>query len=916
MSPEWHAMETEELMRALKASEKGLSEKEAKRRLQEFGPNELVERGGVSAFRILLDQFKDIFVIMLLFAIIISIIVAWYETTIAPGAEGSIDEYVDAITIGAIVILNAVVGFVQEYRSEKAMEAMKKLTAPNARLMRDGKEVMIPARGVVPGDIVLLEEGDRIPADGRLLEVVDLKTDEAVLTGESIPVGKETGVVDKDTPVADRRDMVFTATHVIYGRGKTIVTSTGMSTEFGKIAEMVQAVEEEETPLKQKLTSFAKKLGIIIVAICALIFVIELIREATTENIAKIFMVAVSLAVSAVPEGLPAVVTITLALGARELAKRNSIIRKLSSAETLGATTIICSDKTGTLTKGEMTVRKIYVNGQIVEVTGVGYEAKGDFLRNGARLNPEGDSDLALLLRIGTLSSNAHYDGQKILGDPTEGALIVAAAKAGMRKDEIEGKYPRVREIPFSSERKRMTTVHHTSDGQLFAYVKGAPEVILERCTHVLKDTQPTKLTGRERKKILEMNEKMASEALRVLGMAYKELPDNALEDFDEESAENNLVFVGLMGMIDPPREEAKEANRLCEQAGIKTVMITGDHKLTAMAIAKELGMLKSDLVLTGNELDKISDEEFEKMVENVSVYARVSPEHKLRIVKALKKKGHIVAMTGDGVNDAPALKYADIGVAMGITGTDVTREAADMVLADDNFATIVNAVDGGRSIYDNIRKFTFFLMRCNFDELFVIATFALAGLRTPGGEVILPLTAGMILWINLVTDGAPAVALSADPPAEDVMKRPPRDPKEGILYGRFASILASFLTQFIGTVGVFYISYFVWGKSLAEAQTMAFMQATIRELVIVWNCRSERHNAFKVGFLSNKFLVVAVIGAALLSVSLCYLPVFQFMFNTYPLTLTDWALVLPVSLSGFLMVPEIFYGRKIWRWK
>ena len=900
MSQEWHAMKTEELMATLKASQKGLNEEEAERRLQEFGPNELVERGGVSAFRILLSQFKDIFVIMLLIAIAISILV---------------QESVDAITISAIVVLNAVVGFVQEYRSEKAMEAMKKLTAPNARLMRDGKEVMIPARGVVPGDIVLLEAGDHIPADGRLLEVVDLKADEAVLTGESIPVGKETGVVDKDTPVADRRNMVFMATHVIYGRGKTIVTSTGMSTEFGKIAEMVQAVEEEETPLKQKLTIFAKKLGILIVAICALIFVIELIREATTENIAKMFMIAVSLAVSAVPEGLPAVVTITLALGARELAKRNAIIRKLSSAETLGATTIICSDKTGTLTKGEMTVRKIYVNGRIIEVTGVGYEAKGNFLMNGAPLNPKEDNDLALLLRIGTLCNNANYDEEKILGDTTEGALIVVAAKAGMWKGEIEGKYPRVREIPFSSERKRMTTVHHTSDGQLFAYVKGAPEVILERCTHILKDTQPTKLTGREQKKILEINEKMANEALRVLGMAYKELPDNALEDFDEESAENNLVFVGLMGMIDPPRKEAKEANRLCEQAGIKTVMITGDHKLTAMAIAKELGMLKSDLVLTGAELDNISDEEFEKIVENVSVYARVSPEHKLRIVKALKKKGHIVAMTGDGVNDAPALKYADIGVAMGITGTDVTREAADMVLADDNFATIVSAVEGGRSIYDNIRKFTFFLMRCNFDELFVIATFALAGLRTPEGQVILPLTAGMILWINLVTDGAPAMALSADPPAKDVMERPPRDPQEGILHGRFASILASFLTQFIGTVGVFYISYFVWGKSLAEAQTMAFMQATVRELVIVWNCRSERHNAFKVGFLSNKFLVVAVIGAALLSVSLCYVPVFQFMFNTYPLTLTDWALVLPVSLSGFLMVPEVFYGRKILRW-
>ena len=901
MRTEWHAMKTEELLDALQAREKGLSAQEAKRRLQEYGPNELVERKRITPLQIFLGQFRDIFVIMLLIAIGISV---------------AIGEIIDASTIGAIVILNAIVGFVQEYRSEKAMEAMKKLTAPKARVLREGKEMFIPAREVVPGDIAILESGDRIPADARLLEVVDLKTDEAVLTGESTPVGKATGVLDKEVPVADRQNSVFMATHVTYGRGKAVITSTGMSTEFGKIAEMVQAVEEEETPLKQKLARFAKKLGIIIVALCALIFALELVREATLENVADIFMVAVSLAVSAVPEGLPAVVTITLALGARELAKRNSIIRKLSSAETLGATTVICSDKTGTLTKGEMTVRKIYVSGQIVEVTGVGYETKGDFLRNGARLNLGGDSGLALLLRIGTLCSNAHYDGQKIVGDPTEGALIVAAAKAGMWKGEIEGKYPRVREIPFSSERKRMTTVHHTSDGQLFAYVKGAPEVILERCDYVLRNGREEKLTKKEHQSILKINEEMATGALRMLGMAYRKLPDDVLESFDEESVEQRLVFVGLMGMIDPPREEAREANRLCEQAGIKTVMITGDHKLTAMAIAKELGMLKSDLVLTGAELDGISDEEFENTVEDVSVYARVSPEHKIRIVRALKKKGHIVAMTGDGVNDAPALKQADIGVAMGITGTDVTREAADMVLADDNFATIVNAVDGGRSIYDNIRKFTFFLMRCNFDELFVIATFALIGLRTPEGKVILPLTAGMILWINLVTDGAPAVALSADPPTEDVMKRPPRDPNEGILHGRFASILASFLTQFLGTVGVFYVSYFIWGKSLEEAQTMAFMQATMRELIIVWNCRSERHNAFKVGFLSNKFLVVAVVGAALLTVSLCYVPVFQFMFRTFPLTLTDWALVIPVSITGFLMVPEIFYGRKIWRWE
>jgi Ca2+-transporting ATPase len=898
-------MDIEEVMRTLKTSREGLSSEEAQRRLQEYGYNELVERERVTLLEIFLNQFKDIFVIMLLIATAISFLIG---------------EIMDASTIAVIVVLNAVVGFVQEYRSEKAMEAMKKLTTPKARVIRNGEEMIIPAREVVPGDIAVLEEGDRIPADGRLIEVVELKTNEAVLTGESTPIGKTTEVVDEKAPVADRKNSVFMATHIVYGRGKAVVTSTGMQTEFGKIAEMVQAVEEEETPLKQKLERFAKKLGILIVVICAVIFAMELYdifvlklygEAQAIESIVKAFEVSVALAVSAVPEGLPAVVTVSLALGARELAKHNAIIRKLASAETLGATTIICSDKTGTLTKGEMTVRKIYVNDNVIDVTGVGYEPKGEFLQYGKPINPKEDDNLHLLLRASTLCSNAHYDGKNILGDTTEGALIVAAAKAGITKKDLEATYPRVHEVPFTSERKRMATVHKTPDGKLVAYVKGAPEIILERCTYLLKDGERKKLDEKDRNTILATNEAMARDALRVLGVAYKELPDNAVEKIDDEAVEKDLVFVGLAGMIDPPREEAREANRLCQQAGIKTVMITGDHKLTAVAIAKELGMLRSDMVLTGAELDKLSDEEFEKIVENVTVYARVSPEHKLRIVKALKKKGHIVAMTGDGVNDAPALKQADIGVAMGITGTDVTREAADMVLADDNFATIVKAVEGGRAIYDNIRKFSFFLMRCNFDELAVIGIFALMGLKTPEGKMILPLTAGMILWINLVTDGGPALALSMDPPDKDIMKRPPRDPNEGVLHGRLASIIASFVSQFLGTAGLFYIAYFVWGRSLGEAQAIAFVQATLRELVIVWNCRSERQNAFKVGFTSNKFLLLAVFISALGTMLIPYIG----LFGTSPLDLTDWAIVLPVSLSGFLMMPEIFYGRKIWRW-
>jgi len=895
----WHSMKIEEVLNTLKTSPEGLSQEEAEKRLKEYGFNELKERKRVTPLQIFLGQFKDVFVVMLLIATAISFLIG---------------EFIDATTIAAIVVLNSVVGFVQEYRSEKAMEAMKKLTAPKARVLRDGKETIIPAKEVVPGDIILLDAGDRIPADARLLEVVELKTDEAVLTGESTPVNKELCVLDEKTSVADRKNSVFMATHVSYGRGKAVVTSTGMNTEFGKIAEMVQTMEEEETPLKQKLARFAKKLGIIIIAVCAIIFALELyeifvLKTAAhgeaLRNIINAFETSVALAVSAVPEGLPAVVTVSLALGARELAKRNAIIRKLSSAETLGATTVICSDKTGTLTKGEMTVRKIYLNDEIIDVTGVGYEPKGEFLVDSKPIDPKENNGLHLLLRAGMLCTNASFDGKNVIGDTTEGALIVAAAKAGLTKKDLEASYPRIREVPFTSERKRMTTVHKTPEGKLVAYVKGAPEIILERSTHVFKNGQVKKLTAKEKQSILQINEKMASDALRVLGIAYKELPHANPQSITDEEVETDLVFLGLTGMIDPPREEAKIANQKCREAGIKTVMITGDHKLTATAIAKELGMLQSDIVLTGAELDNMSDEEFEKIVENVSVYARVSPEHKLKIVRALKKKGHIVAMTGDGVNDAPALKQADIGVAMGITGTDVTREAADMVLADDNFATIVNAVEGGRTIYDNIRKFSFFLLRCNFDELALIGTFALLGLE-------LPLTAGMILWLNLVTDGGPALALTMDPPEEDVMKRPPRNPNEGILHGRFASIIVTFIAQFTLTGGIFYWQRYILGEPLEYARTMAFMRATLQELFVVWNCRSERRNAFRVGFLSNKFLLVSVIASAAITLCLPYIG----LFATVPITDPyDWAVVIVASLSGLLILPEVFYGRKIWRW-
>jgi len=905
MAEAWHNKKTEQVLSELRVDQTGLSGEEVKRRLEEFGYNELKEKKGVTPLQIFLRQFKDVFVIMLLIATAISFLIG---------------ETIDAAIIAVIVILNSVLGFVMEYRSEKAMEAMRKLTAPKAHVMRDGSEQVIAAREIVPGDIVLLEAGDRVPADARLIEVVDLKADEAVLTGESTDITKDLNVVSENTPVADRKNSVFMATHMTYGRGKAVVTSTGMKTEFGKIAEMVQTMQEEETPLKKKLEVFAKRLGIIIVAISAVIFALELYEILVLgvmispgdiiANVLDAFEVSIALAVSAVPEGLPAVVTVSLALGARELARRNAILRKLASAETLGATTFICSDKTGTLTKGEMTVRKLYTQGKLYEVTGAGYEPKGEFLENGVSVNPQDNTELNLLLKGNVLCTNAHYDGTSVIGDTTEGALIVAGAKAGLTKIKLEESYPRVHEVPFTSERKLMTTVHKNPEKNMIAFIKGAPEIVLERSTHILKNGQINKLSFKEKQEVLKANEGMANDALRVLGTAFKELPNKAIDKFGEEEYESNLVFLGLSGMIDPPRVEAKEANAKCRQAGIKTVMITGDHKLTAVAIAKELEMLHSDKVLTGKELDNLDEDEFQKVVEEVSVYARVSPEHKLRIVKALKDKGEIVAMTGDGVNDAPALKQADIGVAMGITGTDVTREAADVVLADDNFATIVNAVEGGRSIYDNIRKFSFFLLRSNFDELGIIALFALMGLE-------LPLVPGMILWLNLMTDGLPALALTLDPPEEDVMKRPPRNPNEGVLFGRFASILATFTLQFALTGGIFYWQYYILGQPLVYARTMAFMRATLQELFVVWNCRSEKRNAFRVGFLSNKYLLGAVLFSAAITVIIPFIPVLGPGMGTVPIyNPLDWGIVIAASLSGLLILPEIFYGRKIWKWR
>ena len=643
MSESPYSKSLDEVMFDLDVTHQGLTSLEAQQRQEKFGYNELVAKKRRSALSMFLSEFKDVFILLLIVAVIFSAAIGVYDV-ITGAAEGFMEAMADAIIIGAIVILVAVLGFVQEYRAEKAIEAMKKLQAPKARVIRNGEEIIIPAREIVPGDILALESGDHVPADARIIEAIELKTSEAVLTGESASVNKDVAPVKSDAAISERRNTLFTATHVVYGRGKAVVTTTGMNTEFGKIAEMVQEAEEVETPLQKKLDKFASKIGKVVVGVCILILALEVFDVIVSgvfsvDGFIQAIMSSISLAISAVPEGLPAIVTVALALGAREFTKRNALVRKLSSAEGLGAVTVICSDKTGTITKGEMTVRQLYVDGKFFEVTGVGYEPKGEFKLEGEVVKPSGDAEL--LLKIGTLCNNAdlrkreEQESWEIFGDPTEGAMIVAADKAGFGEQELDQIHPRIREIPFTSERKRMTTLHKTPQNNVIAYVKGAPEAILERCLYIRENGKEVRLTQDKKNKLLKANEQLASDALRVLAMAYKQLP-HYTEKLGDEEIEKDMVFVGLQGMIDPPREEAIQANKTCKKAGIVTVMITGDHKLTATAIAREVGIYEEgELALTGVELDNLSDEEFDKEVEKIAVYARVSPEHKLRIVNA-----------------------------------------------------------------------------------------------------------------------------------------------------------------------------------------------------------------------------------------------------------------------------------------
>ncbi len=886
----WHSMETAEVLKELNTDfHHGLTEDEVKSRLERYGYNELKKEERVSPFTIFINQFKNILIIILLVAIALSALVG---------------EVVDAAIIGVIVIFCAVLGFTQEYRAERALEALKKMLSPTITVLRRGKEEEIPSKDLVPGDILLLEAGDKIPADARLVENHSLRCDEASLTGESVPVGKDIKPLPQDAPVADRKNMVFTGTAVTYGRGKAAITSTGMNTEFGKIAKEVMTVKTEKTPLEKRTQEIGKWLGIIAIGVCLLVLGVSVVRELIGGGkvdlpfIITMVMFAIALAVAAVPEALAAIVTGALAIGMHQMAKRNALVRKMSAVETLGCTTVICSDKTGTLTKGEMTVRKIFSMGKTIEVSGAGYAPIGEFKSVGetGSENPVNSQSLQMLLKGGILCSDADLHEKEgkwgIKGDPTEGALVVAAAKAGIHIDEIRLEIPRIEEVPFSSERKRMTTIHKMSDGKRVAFMKGAPEVVLERCSHVMDNGGKKELADVERAQILKANEEMANDALRVLGVAYRELPEGLA--CLEECVECDLTFIGLTGMMDPPREEAIEATKVCKQVGIKPVMITGDHKLTAVAVAKEIGIYKDgDLVLTGEELEKMGDDEFERIVDKVTVYARVSPMDKLKIVKAWKKRGEVVAMTGDGVNDAPALKHADIGIAMGITGTDVTKEAADMVLRDDNFATIVKAIEQGRWIYDNIKKYLAYLLQANVTEVIVIGGVVLAL-----GPEYMPLLPAAILYINLATDGLPALALGVAPPDPDIMRRPPRDPRESIFGWDVKSFI---LRAVIIEVPFFYYIFFHMLGDITHARTEIFFLFIIVQFVIALNCRSLIYSVFKAP--PHKWLLIAIAWEVALIAVLIQIPSVREAFGIMKPSFSDLAIIVAFGIVIFATI-------------
>ncbi|MDD5368627.1 MAG: cation-translocating P-type ATPase [Anaerolineaceae bacterium] len=908
----WYALTSEEVVRRLKTHlERGLTAEEVARRRAIHGPNRLTEAKRTSLLRLVIEQLRSFVVILLIVAAVISAVLG---------------DLVEAGAILAIVFLNALLGVVQESRAEESLAALKRLAAPESQVVRDGQRDSIPAADLVPGDIVFLEAGNFIPADLRLVEAVNLRVEEAALTGESLPIEKSAAVIlEENPPLGDRRNTGFMGTLVSYGRGKGVVVNTGMNTELGMIATMLSQVDEETTPLQKRLDQLGKSLGYGALAVCALVFAIGALRNlGNTQAILDNFMIAVSLAIAAVPEGLPAVVTISLALGMREMVRRHALIRRLASVETLGSATVICSDKTGTLTQNQMVVTRLWVDGQFIEVTGSGYVPKGDFRVDGKPVDLEAYPAAQTALWAGALNNDAQLEvsgsteGEatyRMVGDPTEGALLVAAAKAGAELPNLVAAYPRTGEIPFDSDRKRMLTLHavrHPSNDDISPVyiqegaapqddyavaVKGAPDLILDLCDRyqAMNDRESLPLDEAARQRIMEANERMAADSLRVLGLAYRMLAEMP-EKLEAPELERSLVFIGLVGMIDPPRAEAIPALERARKAGIRTVMITGDFANTARAIAETIGLLRpGHRVVSGGEITAMDDNALRSQVAEIDVYARVSPEHKMRIVDALRATGQVVAMTGDGVNDAPAIKLADIGIAMGITGTDVAKGAADMVLTDDNYASIVSAVEQGRVIYSNIRKFVYYLLSCNLAEITVIFLALLFGWPSP-------LTAIQLLWLNLVTDGAPALALGTEKGDPDIMQQPPRPPKESIInaYMRKGIVIQTIAIAAV-TLAAYAIGRFTDSAHVEYAQTMAFVTLSCSELLRAFTARSEYFPALKIGLFGNRLMNLAVLSSLVMVLAVVYVPFLQVVFRTRPLGLMQWESILPL-----LIIPSL----------
>ena len=916
----WHTLKRERIYEQLNTSPSGLDGAEAERRLETYGPNELEERGLRSPWKVLLGQFAEIMVVVLL---------------IAAGISLALGHTTDAIVILVIVVLNALLGFTQEYRAERAMAALKQLSVPTVRVRRDGQTREVEATSLVPGDIVLLEAGDRVPADGRVVESVNLRAEEAALTGESVPVDKtEEPFEEENLPLGDQRNMVFMGTSISYGRGSALIVDTGMETELGNIAHMLQEVSDERTPLQRKMAELGKVLASAAGILVAIVFAVGVWQGGAIE---EMFLTAIGLAVAAVPEGLPAVVTIALALGAQRMVRREALIRKLPAVETLGSVTTICSDKTGTLTENRMTVTILDVAGETLNLT-THLEHTGATLAPDEEPIVDPDPNIALLLAGSALANDATLEPQEdsaeschAIGDPTESALVVAAARLGLWKSQMEKVMPRVAEVPFTSERKRMTTVHRSSnsvaptegdalprlletlpDSDYVVFTKGAVDHLLDICDRVWNDGNVEPLDATWRQRIEEANDGLAQEGMRVLGLAMRQL-DDVPEEAGEDQLETQEIFVGLTGMIDPPRPEVREAVAKCRTAGIRPVMITGDHPLTALNIARDLGIAEEEReekqqVVTGQQLAEMPIEELQAHVRDISVYARVSPEHKVKIVEAVKDLGEIVAMTGDGVNDAPALKRADIGVAMGITGTDVSKEASDMVLLDDNFATIVRAVEEGRTIYENIRKFLKYTMSSNIGEILVMLVAPLFGLP-------IPLNAIQILWINLVTDGLPGLALSVEPAAPDTMDRPPHPPNESVLARGLGSYivwvgplmgLVALLPEFFAVAGIGGLT--LGGDAYA---TMVFTTLALAQMGNALAIRSDRLLLAQLGLFSNLALLGAVSLTFLLQMAVIYVPFMQNIFDTVPLTTEQLLLSLGFSTIVFIVVEVVKWIRQ-----